>query len=459
MSVPRTAYLARWVLPVASAPIEDGVVVVEGTRIAHVGPSAPWRADAGEAGDVRIVELGDVALLPGLVNAHSHLELTAMRGLLEGLAFRDWLLTLTTVRRELFDAHTLVDSARSGIHEALRNGITTCADTSDSGAPLEAMRASGIRGIGYLETFGPSPAQCDASIALLRTRVEAFRALDTSLVRTGVSPHAPYTVSAALFARVAQFARDEQLPVAVHIAESAAESAFVREGTGPFAEGLRARGIAVAPQARSPVALLAATGLLAARPLLIHAIQVDDADLEQVADAGATIVHCPISNAKLGHGIAPLQRMLKAGIPVGLGTDSVASNDRMDLLGESRQATLFAALRAETPDALSATEALRLATHGGASALGLADRIGTLEIGKEADLAAFPLDGPHVGPVHDPAVTLIHVIAGATVASLVTVAGRELVRDGVLLERDTELEGRMAALGERLRTWRGSRRK
>lgn len=459
MTGARTAYLARWVLPVALAPIERGVVVVEGTRIAHVGRADAWHAAAGGDHDVRVVDLGHAALMPGLVNAHSHLELTAMRGMLEGLAFRDWLVTLTVVRRELLDADALLDSARVGVQEALRNGITTCADTSDSGAPLEAMRDAGIRGIGYIETFGPSPAQAGESIALLRARVASYRALDSSLVHTGVSPHAPYTVSRALFAEVARYARDEQLPVAVHVAESQAESAFVREGVGPFADGQRARGIAVAPLSRSPVDLLAETGVLGTRPLLIHAVQTDDADLQLIADSGATVVHCPISNAKLGHGIAPLQRMLRAGIHVGLGTDSVASNDRMDLLGEARQASLLAALIAGVPDALSASDALRLATHGGALALGLGDRIGTLEVGKDADLAAFPLDGPDMGPVHDPAVTLVHVIAGVVPASLVTVAGRELVCSGVLLGRDAALDERSAALGERLRDWRRSRGK
>ena len=459
MTAPRTAYLARWVLPVASAPIERGVVVVQGAHIAYVGSADAWRTAAGAEHDVRVLDLGHAVLMPGLVNAHSHLELTAMRGLLEGLAFRDWLLTLTSVRRELFDAESLLDSARAGAQEALRNGITTCADTNESGAPLEAMCMVGMRGIGYVEAFGPSPGQASESIALLRTRVEAFRMLDTSLVQTGVSPHAPYTVSRALFAEVARYARDERLPVAVHIAESHAETAFVRDGVGPFADGLRARGIPVAPQSRSPIALLAESGLLAVRPLLIHAIQVDDTDVQQIADAGATVVHCPISNAKLGHGIAPLQRMLRAGIHVGMGTDSVASNDRMDILGEARQATLVAALLAGTPDALSASDALRLATHGGAEALGLGRRIGTLEAGKDADLAAFPLDGPDVGPVHDPAVTLVHVVAGIVPASLVTVAGRELVSSGVLLDRDAALDVRIALLGERLRVWRHSRGK
>lgn len=456
MTAGHTAYLARWVLPIAAAPIEHGVVEVHQSRITYVGEQSAWRAQEHDDA-VRTVDLGNAALMPGLVNAHSHLELTAMRGLLEGLAFRDWLLTLVAVRRDLIDARALLDSACSGVHEALRNGITTCADTSESGAPLEAMRACGVRGIGYVETFGPDPRRYAESMQALVARVDALRPLDTTLVRTGISPHAPYSVSSPLFAEVARYAGAERLAVAVHIAESAAETALVRDGSGPFADALAARGIAVAPRGRSPMAMLADTGLLATRPLLIHAIQVDDADLALAADAGATIVHCPISNANLGHGIAPLARMRAAGIATGLGTDSVASNDRMDLLGEARQATLFASLVAGVPDALTAHDALRLATHGGAEALGLGERIGTLAPGKDADLAAFPLDGPDVEPLHDPAVTLVHVLAGAVHATLVTVAGRELVRDGVVLDAEPALVQRMAVLGEALRQWRRGR--
>ncbi|HYW30676.1 MAG TPA: amidohydrolase family protein [Gemmatimonas sp.] len=457
------AYQARWVLPMCPsqpAIIEHGVVVVDGAHIAFVGRAddADRPATDPDAPNVEHVQLGNSVLMPGLVNAHSHLELTAMRGMLEGLAFRDWLATLTAARRDLFDAGTLLDAARHGLREALRNGITTCADTSDSGAPLQAMREAGTRGVGYVETFGPDPASCADAIKTLRERAAAYREHDTALVRVGISPHAPYTVSGALFGAVAALAHDEGYPVAVHIAESAAETQFVRDGAGPFAEGLRARGIAVQASARSPVALLHSTGLLAARPLLIHAIHADDADLALIAGHGATVVHCPISNAKLGQGIARLQPMLDAGIAVGLGTDSVASNDRMDLLGEARQATLLAALQARVPDALPAMRALELATIGGARALGLFDRIGSIEAGKEADLVAFPMSSPDVTAVHDPAVTLVHVLAGTVRASLVLVAGRELVRAGELLAADDGLDVRVAAKGVQLQEWMRARR-
>ncbi len=454
VSSARTAYTARWVLPISAPSIPDGVVIVEGTRIVAVGRAADF-ADALAASDV--VSLGNAVLMPGLVNAHTHLELTAMRGFLEGLDFRDWLRTLTDARRDCFDADALLDSARFGLVEALMHGITTCADTTESGLPITAMREMGVRGIGYVEIFGPDPIQRTAAMSGLMQSTNALRRLDTDLVRTGVSPHAPYTVSAGLFSDVAAWARSEQLPVAVHIGESHAETTFVRDGAGPFADRLRARGIHVAIQARSPIALLDQTGMLETRPLLIHAIHIDDLDVERIVGCGASVVHCPISNAKLGHGIAPLDRLLAAGVPTGLGTDSVASNDRMDLLSEARQAALFHSLRSGVPDSLSAHNALALATVGGARALGLEDRIGTLTIGKDADLTAFSLDHLFAIPVHDPAVALVHVLAGAATAALVTVAGRVLVRDGRVLTVDDGLTTRVAALGDRLTRWRSSR--
>jgi len=452
-----TLYTADWVLPIAAPPIRRGGVLVQDGIIRWVGPVE--QAPTTYQGDpVHLDALGAVALMPGLVNAHTHLELTTLRGFLEGFAFRDWLRTLTEVRRDLLTMDDLVDASRVGIAEGLRHGITTMADTTDSAAPLQAMRELGIRGIGFVEVFGPDPLQCAVSVARLQERVLTLREQDTALVRVGVSPHAPYTVSAPLLSATAELARAERLPMAVHIAESAAETAFVCEGDGPFAERLRARGIAVGPQARSPIALLDACGVLACAPLLIHAIRVDEEDLRRVAEHGATIVHCPISNAKLGHGIAPLERMLHHGVMVGLGTDSVASNDRMHLLDEARQATLLHAVRSGVPDSLDASTALVLATRGGARALALGETIGTLEVGTAADLAAFPIGGHETGPVYDPAVTLVHVLAGQAVASLVCVAGRVLYRDGALaadlhplVERSRE---RLDATAARLVEWR-----
>ena len=439
-------YHARWVLPIDRPPIADGTVVEHAGRIVYVGPRA--EAPAGEDRD-----LGYAALLPGLVNAHTHLELTVMRGFQEGLEFREWIGRLTAAKRQVLSHATLLDAARLGIQEGLRAGITTYADTCDTGLSLRAMRELGVRGIMYQEVFGPAPERCEAALAELRAKIDALRSEQTTLQRIGISPHAPYTVSDPLFAAAAVYAQREGLPIAIHIAESDAESRYVRDADGPWAAGLRARGIAVAPRARSPVALLAALGVLDARPLLIHVVRADSDDLGAIAAAGCAIAHCPASNAKLGHGVAPLLEMLELGVRVGLGSDSVASNNRMDLLEEARAASLMQRVRTGRPDVIPPRVALELATLGGAHALGLSDRVGSLTPGKDADLTAFDLSGVGDQPIYDPEEALIFA-RGGRAAKLVTVAGEVRVWEGRVIGEDSELTNRVRDTAEALGRWR-----
>ena len=448
MSASRVAWHARWVMPIAAPPLRDAAVVVENGRIAWVGPSAEATAAHHE-------QLGEAVLLPGLVNAHTHLELTGLRGFLEGLPFGDWLRALTLARRDVLSDDDLLDASRHGVAEALRAGITTLADCSASGAPLRALVDAGVRGRVYLETFGPDPRQCDTALRALREGVDRLQRDASALVSVGVSPHAPYTVSEALFAAVAAYAHDAQLPIATHVAESRAESQFVRDGAGPFAERLRVRDIPVRATDASPIALLERTGLLGPSTLLIHAIHVSPDDIARIGTHGATVVHCPISNAKLGQGIAPVGALRAAGVPLGLGSDSVASNDAMDLVQEARQAVLLQSLATETPDAMSAHEALALATAGGARALGLPSGLGTLSVGAPADLAAFRLDAPEAHPRHDPAVTLVHVLGAGRRAALTMVDGRVLVRDGELVHHDPTVAERVDDAAARIRAWWG----
>ena len=436
-------YHAKWVLPICSSPIRDGVVVVEGTRIAYVGTVDDAPAGIDE-------QLGDVVLMPGLVNAHCHLELTAMRGFLEDLDFQRWILRLTSARRAILDDDALLASARYGIEEGIRAGITSYADTCSSGVVMRAMRDAGVRGIVYQEVFGPDPAQCAQSIAGLREKISSLRYLETPLVRVGVSPHAPYTVSDDLFRATAALAREQSLPIAVHIAESEVEQNLVVEGSGPFADGLRRRGIAVSPRASSPIQLLASLGVLERGALLIHCIRIDRRDIDSIATSRSGVAHCPASNAKLGHGTAPLVELLEAGIAVGLGTDSMASNNRMDILDEARAALLAQRARIRSFEVPEAVDVLELATVGGARAIGLESVVGTLEPGKQADLAAFSLDG--IGPVHDPVAAAIFTITGAR-ARFVAVGGRVLLRDGSLVHPVPGLHDRMQSLADTLAEW------
>lgn len=439
-------YHARWVLPISRPPIANGTVVEHDGRIAFVGP----RADA-PAGDDR--DLGNAALLPGLVNAHTHLELTAFRGLLDDLDFRAWILRLQSAKRTVMTPERSLDAARSGLTEGLRAGMTTYADTCDSGVALAAMREMGVRGIVYQEVFGPSPEQCSASLDELRAKVLVLRAGTSPLVQVGISPHAPYTVSPALFRAVTAYALGERLPMAVHIAESEAEALLVRDASGGFADGLRARGIPVRAHGGTPISLLDSLGVLAARPLLIHCVRASHVDIATIARSSCAVAHCPVSNAKLGHGIAPLTELLSAGVAVGLGSDSVASNDCMDLLEEGRIAALMQRVRHGRPDVLSASRVLELATLGGARALRLDGRVGSLEPGKDADLAAFSLEGARSSPTYDPAAALVFGGAGRA-ACFVAVAGRVRIWNGDVIDADPALAARVAVIASDLERWR-----
>ena len=436
-------YRARWVVPMAAPPVRDGAIAVQDGRIAYVGT-----ASGAPRGELR--DLGNALLLPGLVNTHTHLELTAMRGFLEDLPFFDWIVTLQRAKTTVLTPDAMLDSAKLGIAEGLLAGITTYADTCDSGVALEAMRAMGVRGIMYQEVFGPDPSSCDEAIASLRRKLAVHRDAVSTLLGVGVSPHAPYTVSDGLFEATTALATEMNLPMAVHIAESAEEDAYVRDASGPFADGHRSRGLRVVARADTPVALLARLGVLGARPLLIHCVRTREADIRAIADARCAIAHCPASNAKLGHGIAPLQEWLEHGITVGLGSDSMASNNRMHMLEEARLALLAHRARSPGRPAVSPSCALHLATLGGARCLALDDEVGSLEVGKAADFAAFPLDDLAAVPDVDPVATAVFALGGAR-ASTVAVAGTLRVIDGRLIGADDGLVARVRATGDALR--------
>ncbi len=446
-------YAARWVVPVSSPVIENGAVLTSGARIECVGPRAEVLAQAQASGGAELVDLPGCAVLPGLVNAHTHLDLSLFRGLCEESGFFAWIRHLTALKYSEVASETFETAARWGLIEAIRSGITTVGDASDHAAIFGALEESGVRGVTFQEVFGPHPRDAVRSLEALTERLDPLLRRQSSRVRVGVSPHAPYTVSTELFARVARLATSMSLPVSIHVAESQAERAFVRDGAGPFADDHRRREIPVTARRVSPVRLLEDCGILETAPLLVHAVDVDASDVGLIASRGAKVVHCPKSNAKFAHGIAPLSQLLAAGVEIALGTDGTVSNNSCDLFDEARVAFLLAraqegqhggeltASGTHHARRVDAPRLLELATIGGARALGLADEIGTLEPGKRADLIALDLSGVRQEPVYDPLVSMLFCASGRDV-QLTVVDGKVLYDGAAVVTLDEESIGR-----------------
>jgi cytosine/adenosine deaminase-related metal-dependent hydrolase len=408
---------ADWVLPIGRPPIQQGAVLLDARgRIAEVGPDHAIPRPAGVLSE----DWPGATLIPGLVNAHTHLELTGLDGAVPDPDFPGWIRRVIALKAGR-GPEEVVDAARRGITDGWAAGVTTVADTGDSGAAARALAELGASGVAYHEIFGPDPATAGERFSDYRRRFDELRAFETGRVRLGVSPHAPYSVSGALYATVSAWAEQESLPLAVHIAESSEEEELITRGTGPFAEQWRARGISPAATGVSPVRWLDRHGVLGPRTLCIHAVRVYEDDISRMAAHGCGVAHCPRSNLRHAGRAAPLRALLDAGLAIGVGTDSAASVSPTDLLAEARAARAAAGL--------AAADALRLCTAEAARALGLDAELGTLDHGKWGDLAAI-----RTSAVPDGAGAEEAVLASHREDVLATwLSGREVYRSDIRL--------------------------
>jgi 5-methylthioadenosine/S-adenosylhomocysteine deaminase len=379
-----TVLSADWLVPVEGPPIRDGAVEIDdqtGT-IAAVGP----REELGDS-----VHYEDAVILPGFVNAHTHLEYDVYAGFGDGLGFADWI-GLHVRRKARIDLADMEAIARLGALNCLRSGITTVGDCSFSGAAATACADVGLRGTIYLEVFGADETPIHDRFEPARERLAD---LPSDLVRIGISPHAPYTCTIELYRACGELG----MPVATHLAESAAETQFLRTGTGAwesFAEML------VPPIGTTGIRALADAGLLDSGVIAAHCVEVDEEEIALLAEHDVAVAHCPRSNGILGCGVAPLTALRAAGIRVCIATDSPASTPSFDMFDEMRAAIVGARAREGRPDALTAADALELATLGGARALGLDDQLGSLVPGKRADLTVLSLAQTSFLPWEDP---------------------------------------------------------
>jgi 5-methylthioadenosine/S-adenosylhomocysteine deaminase len=402
---------ARWVIPVQpqGTMLENHAVAVRGGRIIAVLPADAARASYAATENVMLAEH---ALIPGLVNLHTHAAMTLLRGygddlpLMAWLKERIWPAEAKHVSAQFVRAGTLLAAA-----EMLRGGITCANDmyffpdaAADAFLAL-GMRASlGLIAIEFPTAYASDPDDYLAKGFLLR---DARR--HEPLLSFCLAPHAPYTVADKTFEKIARYAEEVGLPVHIHLHETAEEVT-----TSIATHGVR------------PLARLARLGLLGPQTIAVHAVHLDADDIALLAQHGASVAHCPASNLKLASGFAPVAALLDAGINVGIGTDGAASNNRLDMFAEMRLAALLAKAVSGKADAMPAATALRMATLDGARALGLDATIGSIVAGKAADLTAVNLGRLDLQPIYDPISHLVYA-AERTDVSDVWVAGKRVV--------------------------------
>jgi 5-methylthioadenosine/S-adenosylhomocysteine deaminase len=426
---------AGWIVPIEPAgALADHSLLVDAGRIVALVPSA--RADR-EFGAREHVALPRHALLPGLVNAHTHAAMNLFRGIADDVALKVWLEQHIWPREAQFAGPAFVhDGARLAAAEMLRGGITCCNDMYFfPDASARAFLDLGMRAMLGLPVLDfPTPYAADPDGYLARGLAVRDALKHEPRLTFALAPHAPYTVSDETWRKVVVFARQLDLPIQTHLAETADELAASRTAHG-----------------RTSLHRLHELGVTGPQFIAIHGVHLAADEIVLLATHGCHVVHCPISNMKLGSGIAPVAALLAAGVNVALGTDGAASNNRLDLFAETRTAALLAKAVTGDPAVLPAHVALHAATLAGARALGLDERIGSLTVGKEADVIAVDLSAPEALPCYDPVSHLVHV-AGREAVTDVWVEGRRIVAGRVLQTADEAAIGASALLWqERLR--------
>jgi len=410
----------RWVVPVepANTVLAAHAVVIEGDRILAALPVADA---ATRYPDAPRIPLPDHALIPGLVNLHTHAAMTLMRGMADDRALMDWLQNhIWAVEARLVSDEFVYDGTLLACAEMLRGGITCFNDMYFfPEATARAALRTGMRAVlGIIAIEFRSAYASDAQDYLAKGMALRDTLRDEPLLSFCLAPHAPFTVSDATFAQIATYAGELELPVHIHIHETAQE----------IADSLAQHGV-------RPLARLEKAGLLGPGLIAVHSVHLDQREIELFARHGCSVAHCPSSNLKLASGIAPIDKLLQAGVNIGLGTDGAASNNRLDLFAEMRLAALLAKGSTGDATAMPVHKALECATLGGARALGLQEKIGSIVPGKLADLVAVNLSASELAPCYDPVSHLVYA-AGREHVSDVWINGERRLADGELVSLD-----------------------
>ena len=421
---------ARWIIPVepANAVLENHAIAIDKGRIVAI----LQQSDASTRFSAREVKrLPHHVLIPGLVNLHTHAAMTLLRGLGDDLPLMDWLQNhIWPAEAKHVSAQFVHDGTLLACAEMLRGGTTCFNDMYFyPKAAAKAALSSGIRAvIGLITLDFPTPYAADADDYLAKGLAARDELRDEPLLSFCLAPHAPYTVNDRNFSQVLTLAEQCDLPIHLHLHETKQE---IEDSQQRF--GMR------------PIERLRRLGLLSPGLIGAHGVHLNAEEIALLAQQGCSIAHCPSSNLKLASGIAPLAALAAQSVNIGLGTDGAASNNRLDLFQEMRLAALLAKGSSGQAEAIGAHQALRMATLGGAQALGLDGQIGSIAVGKSADLCAIDVNDVGLAPCYNPASLLVYA-AGREHVSDVWIAGRSRVADGRLLETNEIELIKLAAL-------------
>ena len=428
-----------WIVTVNSSfeVLQDYAVVIEDNRILSL-TSIDEIIDLPFYQQAELVRLPDCALLPGLVNSHTHASMSLFRGMADDLPLMEWLTEhIWPAEARWVDSQFAADGFKLAAAEMIRSGTTCLNDMFYF--PDEIARCAqqiGMRSVvGLIVLDFPSPWAKTADEYLHKALAVHDEIREFSLVSSALAPHAPYTVSDEPLRQIAMYSNELDVPVHMHLHETAAEVAEAQQNNG-----------------QRPLERLDQLNLLNSNLIAVHMTELDEFEIERIAEAGVNVAHCPESNLKLGSGFCPVASLLEKGVNVCLGTDGAASNNDLDLLGEMRTAAMLAKGSSGNASACNARQAIEMATINGARALGMADRIGSIEVGKCADLIAINLASLNTQPLYEPVTQIVYAAASRQV-SHVWIDGVAQLRDFELCNLDSdEIIARASSWARKIRS-------
>ena len=415
---------AQYILPITSEPFQKGAVLVRDNVIRDIGTAEMLKL---RYPDEEVVDFGQAAIMPGLVDLHTHLENSVMRGIVHDVPYTTWVTSMLEKSAKM-DVSDWYDSAILGGLEALSSGITCVADITATGAACTATQKLGMRSVIYREVGAMDKRRVDYAMRIAENDIMHWREeVDGDRITIGVAPAAMYACHPSMFSKVSEFARRENVPVAMHVAGNREEYNFIKYGSSPFSVHTmdQKRGFVEIPPwlptGTTPVRYALNWGAFESDNVLaIHCVHVDDKDVQKLKEYDVAVAVCPRCNAQLGMGVAPINEFMRAGLRLGMGTDSPAATDSTDMLTEMRIGMLVQRA-VNVGEFLDSATMLEMATIGGARALRMGDKVGSLEVGKLADVIAVDLSGSHQTPATDPVSAVVNACNGSDV--LMTMVG------------------------------------